>query len=60
MLLLRVGDTSNMPTREYYVESEAEIEKIPEDAPTGSIVLILTESGLVVKMKNSEAKWIQI
>ena len=60
MILLKTGNTVNVPTQEFYVESEAEIVDIPVSAPTGSTVMILTESGLTVKMKNSEGKWIQI
>jgi hypothetical protein len=60
MILLKTGSTTEVPTKQYYVESEAEIADIPVNAPTGSTVMILTESGLSVKMKNSEGKWIQI
>jgi hypothetical protein len=59
-LLLKTGETTETPVKEYYVESEAEIANIPDDAPTGSRVLVLTEGGLNVKMKNSQGKWIAI
>jgi hypothetical protein len=52
-LLLKTGETTEVPVKEYYVESEAEIADIPDSAPIGSRVLILTEGGLTVKMKNS-------
>jgi hypothetical protein len=60
MILLKTGNTPEVPVKEYYVESESEIADIPADAPAGSTVLILTESGLTVKMKNSKGNWIQI
>ena len=60
MILLKNGNTYNIPVKQYYVESEAEIAEIPANAPTGSTVLILNENGLSVKMKNSEGKWIAI
>ena len=60
MILLKTGNTPEIPAKEYYVESESEIASIPADAPTSSTVLILTESGLTVKMKNSKGDWIQI
>lgn len=59
-ILLKTGETTEVPVKEYYVESEAEVAEIPENAPTGSVVQILTESGLTVKMKNSKGQWIAI
>lgn len=60
MQLLKTGNSYEVPLKEYYVESEAEIAKIPATAPVGSHVLILTNDGLVVKMKNSQGNWIEI
>lgn len=60
MILLKQGGTYNVPTHEYYVESEDEIKSIPASAPTGSTVLILTDDGLSVKMKNSKGEWVNI
>lgn len=60
ILLLKTGEAVETPVKEYYVESEAEIADIPDNAPIGSRVLILTDSGLVVKMKNSRREWITI
>ena len=58
--LLQVGDSSNVPLKYYYVESEQEISEI-EDAPTGSMVLILSkENGLKIKMLHSSGQWIEI
>lgn len=57
--LLQEGSQTNVPTEQWYVESEAEIEKI-KYAPAGSTVMILTESGLKVKMLHSSGKWIDI
>lgn len=57
--LLQIGNQPNTPTKQFYVESEEEIENI-KNAPTGSTVLILTEDGLKVKMLHSSGKWIEI
>lgn len=58
--LLQVGSYSNIPIEYYYVESEEEILEI-EDAPTGSMVLILSkENGLKIKMLHSSGQWIEI
>lgn len=57
--LLQEGSQTNVPTEQWYVESEAEIEKI-KNIPIGSTVMILTEDGLKVKMLHSSGKWINI
>ena len=57
--LLQEGSQINVPVEQWYVESEAEIEKI-KNAPVGSTVMILSESGLKVKMLHSSGKWVDI
>ena len=57
--LLQIGNQPNTPVKQFYVESEEEIENI-KNAPVGSTVLILTENGLKVKMLHSSGKWIEI
>ena len=57
--LLEIGNATNSPTNQYYVESEQEINEI-ENAPVGSTVLILTKQGLSVKMLHSSGEWIEI
>ncbi len=42
---------------EWIVESDAELDEIPDSAPFGSIALVLTDNGLTVKMKNSQGEW---
>lgn len=58
--LLQIGDHDNIAIREYYAESEEEIEQI-QGAPVGSRVLILTkEKGLIVKMLHSSGEWVDV
>lgn len=57
--LLQIGNQPNTPVKQFYVESEEEIENI-KNAPVGSTVLILTEKGLKVKMLHSSGEWIEI
>lgn len=57
--LLQIGNQPNTPVKQFYVESEEEIENI-KNAPVGSTVLILTENGLKVKMLHSSGKRIEI
>lgn len=60
MELLKIGNAINIPTKEYYIESLEELKNLPKDAPVASTVLILTENGLVIKMKNSQGVWVDI
>lgn len=58
--LLQIGDEYNVPVKQFYVESEEEIDKIT-GATAGSIVLVLTqEEGLKIKMLHSSGEWIEI
>ena len=57
--LLEIGDYDNSPVNKYYAESENDLEQI-DRAPAGSIVMILTEDGLKIKMLHSSGKWIEI
>ena len=57
--LLYVGDHANSLVKQYYIEKEEELKEIT-DAPVGSTVLILSESGLKVKMLHSNGNWIDI
>lgn len=49
-----VVDLNSIPKAgEYLVTSASDVANIPASAPVGSIVLIVTNSGLTVKMKKS-------
>lgn len=57
MIMLEQGGIPNIITQIYLCDSENEIKDIPSNAPTGSVVLILTDNGLNVKMKDNEGNW---
>ena len=57
MIMLEQGGMPNIITQTYLCDSENEIRDIPSNAPTGSVVLILTDNGLNVKMKDNEGNW---
>lgn len=57
MQLLQQGNIPNTPYETYLCDSENEVSSIPNSAPTGSFALILTEDGLVVKIKDSTGTW---
>ena len=59
MVLLNVGDSSNIPIKQFLLDSEEELKDIPECSP-GSTAIILTSNGMVLKMKNSKGEWIDI
>ena len=48
------------PTATWFCDSDADLANIPEAAAPGSVAMILTNSGLSVKMKNSAGNWIAI
>ena len=55
--MLEQGGMPNIITQTYLCDSENEVRDIPSNAPTGSVVLILTDNGLNVKMKDNEGNW---
>ena len=57
MTLLERGGIPNIQTETYICNSENEVKDIPTNAPVGSLVLILTDNGLNVKMKDNEGNW---
>ena len=58
--LLYASNSPNINIKQYYIESESELQEI-KNAPVGSTVLILDEnSGLKIKMLHSSGKWIDI
>ena len=59
MVLLSIGNSSNIPKGEFLLDSEEELKDIPECSP-GSTAIILTSDGMVVKMKNSKGERIDI
>lgn len=56
MVLLSIGNSSNIPKEEFLLDSEEELKDIPECSP-GSTAIILTNNGMIVKMKNSKGEW---
>lgn len=46
--------------REWFVESEEELQTLPSAISPGSTALILTSEGLTIKMKNSSGDWITV
>lgn len=55
MVLLSIGNSSNVPKEEFLLDSEDELQDIPE-CPPGSTAIILTNDGMVLKMKNSKGE----
>ena len=59
MVLLSIGNSSNIPKEEFLLDSEEELKDIPECSP-GSTAIILTNDGMALKMKNSKGEWVNI
>lgn len=53
------GNVPNVPTAEYYAESDQELEEFTNVTP-GSVGFILTIDGLRVKMYHSTEGWIEV
>jgi hypothetical protein len=58
--LIKTDSSTYTLAQTWYCESVSDVNNIPETAPVGSIVEILTNEGLKVKMKNSSGNWIDI
>ena len=56
MTLLSIGNSENTSRKEFLLDSEEELKDVPDCSP-GSTVIILTDSGAIVKMKNSKGEW---
>ena len=57
MKMIQKGNTPNTPIETWICDTLEEVNEIPNNAPTGSIALVLTNNGLVVKMKNGNNEW---
>lgn len=57
MRLIQKGNTPNTPIETWICETEQEINEIPPKTPVGSVALILTDDGLIVKMKSVSGDW---
>ena len=58
--VIQIDEHLYSPTTTWYCESASELLEIPASATSGSIAMILTNSGLEIKMKNSQGIWIDI
>ena len=56
MTLLSIGNSENTSRKEFLLDNEEELQYVPDCSP-GSTVIILTDNGAIVKMKNSKGEW---
>ena len=56
---MKVGGIYNVPTADYYAESDEELDSFENVVP-GSTGMVLTESGLKIKMYHSSGKGSEI
>ena len=57
MKLIERGKKLNQQIEVWMCDDMEEVELLPKNIPTGSLVLIPFDEGLVVQMKNSKGKW---
>lgn len=60
MQLTQIGNTPNTPVETWICDTEQEINEIPPKAPVGSVVIVLTDNGMIVKMKNNAGNWVAL
>ena len=56
MTLLSIGNSENTSRKQFLLDNEEELQNVPDCSP-GSAVIILTDSGAQVKIKNSNGEW---
>ena len=56
MTLLSIGNSENTSRKEFLLDNEEELQYVPDCSP-GSTVVILSNSGAQVKIKNSNGEW---
>lgn len=56
-ILLKEGNTFNVPIQTYYIESSGELANIPSEAPAGTIAECNASSGFSIYMKNTSGNW---
>lgn len=59
MTLLSIGNSENTSRKQFLLDNEEELQDVPDCSP-GSTVIILTDSGMIVKMKNSKGEWMNL
>lgn len=59
MTLLSIGNSENTSRKQFLLDNEEELQNVPDCSP-GSTVIILTDSGTIVKMKNSKGEWMNL
>lgn len=57
MKLIERGKKLNQQIEVWMCDDMEEVKLLPKNIPTGSLVLVPSDEGLVVQMKNSKGKW---
>lgn len=57
MKLIERGKRLNQQVEVWTCDDIEEVKLLPKNIPTGSLVLITSDDGLIVQMKNSKGQW---
>ena len=57
MVLLERGTKLNRPVEVWLLDSENEISLLPKTTSIGSLILIPSDDGLIIKIKNNKGYW---
>ena len=60
VILRQVGNSTNTPTNDYIAESLSELNDIKDNAPFGSIAMVVDNSGIKFYVMNSNKTWIEM
>lgn len=57
MKLIERGKRLNQQVEVWMCDDMEEVKLLPKNIPTGSLVLVASDDGLIVQMKNSKGQW---
>lgn len=60
MKLIQKGSIPNIQTETWICDTEQEVNEIPSKAPIGSVAIVLTNNGMIVKIKNNAGDWVEL
>lgn len=57
MKLIERGKRLNQQVEVWMCDDMEEVKLLPKNIPTGSLVLVTSDDGLIIQMKNSKGQW---
>ena len=57
MKLIERGKRLNQQVEVWMCDDMEEVKLLPKNIPTGSLVLVTSDDGLIIQIKNSKGQW---